>query len=139
MLASTYLNKVHDYMRPSSSRHTSLPSQNSDSEICPPTTSSLCRAARSGVLRRTLFLSWKSLVGSFTGEPRASLAVDTVRDKVGRASGIVGRTGPPFASVLPGDGVTGVATAGVDTPLRLRLIIFVSSALNFSRSVRAVG
>ena len=135
---------------PYSQNVTSRPSQNSASVSCPDMTKSRCKAPNSGLLMRTFFRSRKSVVGS--------LAVKTG----------VGRLEPPETEgALDSDSRSGgavgfgVATAGVEAEetgrlldteregctgwgkpscvLLFRLIMLVSSCLNFSRSAAASG
>ena len=72
--------------------------------------------------------------------PRESLATDAARDIEGRTRD--GNEGRPLAAdgpAFPAEGAPGPEAAGVETPLRFRLIIFVNSALNFSLSLSADG
>lgn len=119
---------------------TSRPSQNSFSVICPPITSSRCKAASSGVLRRTFFRSLKSLVGSLNGVPdaRESLPIEGAREVEGFVAGMGDLGAEAFADIGATEILGGLA-AGVVAPLRLRLMMLVNSTLNFSRSLSATG
>jgi hypothetical protein len=92
---------------------------------------------------RTLFLNLKSLTGSFpamTGVDRLSLEVDGTRDIAGLAGGIlVDLTESAFSAELGADGAAATGGLGASCVLLLRLMIAVSSFLNFSLSEYAVG
>lgn len=142
-------------------RNTSRPSQNSASVIWPPMTRSLCRAARSGLLIRTLLRSLKSLAWStptIVGVvARFSLVTDTAREGGrGRRGGWGWGTRPRTWGVGVGAlrfdvlCVVGVAVKGVigtgggpldpaSAAVLLTETIPVNSFLNFSLSLRALG
>lgn len=135
-LAMTYISKCDDAI----TRLTSRPSQNSDSVIWPPMTNSRCKPARSVLLNKTFFRSRNSLVGSF-GVPdlRDSLTTDCALEVDGLE---IGKASRGVAALATGKGVAGVPGGfgpGVGAALRLRLIMFVSSTLNFSRSTIATA
>lgn len=117
--------------------HTSRPSQNSDSVICPDITNSLCRAARSGFFTRTFFRSRKSSdpPGGATEEARSLLETDVARDTDGpeRAEGVI--KGVPFDLSVDID-----ADSGAGVPFALLFpIMLVNSFLKASRSASACG
>lgn len=127
---------------------TSRPSQNSASVICPDMTKSRCKAPNSGLLMRTFFRSRKSVVGSLavkTGVGRLDSAeTEGALDSDSRNGGAVG-FGVATVGVeaetgrLLGTEREGGAGWGKPSCVLFRLIMLVSSFLNFSRSAAATG
>lgn len=126
---------------------TSRPSQNSASVICPDITNSRCKAPNSGLLISTFFRSRKSLVGSLpvkTGVGRLeSPETEGARESDSRKGGAVGfvvaTAGVPEETERLLDKESeGWIGFGRPSWLLFRLIMFVSSFLNFSRSASAI-
>lgn len=136
-------NATGRYAERSRKWHTSLPSQNSDSVICPVITRSLCNANSSGFDTSTFFLSLKSLAASvpvMIGD-LPSLTTDAALEMEALdGAAVAGVSGFEGARGRAGFGVGAPDTVGVVLdPLRFRLMMFVSSDLNLSLSERATG
>lgn len=121
--------------------HTSRPSQNSASVICPVITNSLCKAPNSGSLKRTFLRNRNSLAGSFpamTGVALLSLTTDVALESAGCDVVRVGRGVWAITGVV----VWATVTTGlwsIPRVLLLRAIMVVNSCLNFSRSAMAIA
>jgi hypothetical protein len=101
-------------------------------------TSSLCNVNSSGLANRTLFLNLKSAAASCPDRigVRPSLTTEVARDvealDADSAAGVAVFEGDSIEAAVTGP--LGVCAGAATRPLRLRLMMLVSSVLNVSRS-----